>query len=91
MTLLSEIEQRYREEGAGGGLLGPPTCDEMPCDDGIGRYRHFKNGSIFWHPDIGVHEIHGAIRDTYAKFWKGLGYPLTDERSLAEDTIVHPF
>ena len=82
---MSEIEHKYREEGGVGGLLGPPTCDEMPCDDGIGRYRHFKNGSIFWHPDIGVHEIHGAIRDTYAKFWKGLGYPLTDDRSLTEE------
>ena len=33
----------------------------------VGRFNHFENGSIYWTPAIGPHEVHGLIRDFWAK------------------------
>jgi uncharacterized protein with LGFP repeats len=68
-----------------GWWLGYPITDELPTPDGIGRFNHFQGGSIYFHPDTGVHEIHGAIRDKWASMdWERsfLGYPLSDERPM---------
>jgi glucose/arabinose dehydrogenase len=62
--------------------LGYPLNDETGTPDGIGRYNHFSNGgSIYWTPGTDAHEVHGAIRATWANTgWeRGRGYPLTDE------------
>jgi hypothetical protein len=67
------------------GLLGYPTTDEAATPDGTGRYNHFKGGSIYWHPETGAHEVHGAIRERWAALgWETgfLGYPVTDEQEL---------
>ena len=71
------------------GILGYPTTDETGTPDKVGRYNHFENGSIYWTPDTGAHEIHGDI----VKKWSGLGwersvlgYPITDE-TTAPDKI----
>ncbi|PEJ12640.1 hypothetical protein CN675_24440 [Bacillus toyonensis] len=66
------------------GFVGNPTIDESTAPDGVGRYRHYRNNdgewSIYWHPDTGAHEVHGAIRDKWASFgWERFGYPITDE------------
>jgi uncharacterized protein with LGFP repeats len=64
------------------GFLGFPTTDETSTPDGIGRYNHFENGSIYWTPSTGAYEIHGAIRERWAQLgWERspLGYPITDE------------
>ena len=50
--------------------------------DGIGHYRHFRGGSIYWSHATGAHEVHGRIRDRWAALgWERsfLGYPMTDE------------
>lgn len=60
-----------KDEGAG--------ADEGPLPDGRGRVRDFDNGSIYWSPETGAHEVHGAIRDKYGKVRKWIGYPTTDE------------
>lgn len=55
---------------------------EGPEPDGRGRSRDYQNGSIFWAPQSGAHEVHGAIRVCYARLGGSggfLGYPLTDE------------
>ncbi|MGW2834648.1 LGFP repeat-containing protein [Streptomyces sp. NPDC001286] len=67
--------------------IGPPVdagggAAEMPEPDGRGRSRDYQNGSIFWSPQTGAHEVHGSIRVCYARMGgtRGfLGYPLTDE------------
>jgi hypothetical protein len=61
--------------------LGDPTIDEMQAPDGIGRYRHYRNGSLYWSPGRGAHLVHGLIREKWAALgWEqGFGYPLTDE------------
>jgi LGFP repeat-containing protein len=63
-------------------LLGYPLTDESPCPDGVGRFNHFQNGSIYWSPQTGAHEVHGAIRDRWRDGgWERspLGYPRTSE------------
>lgn len=79
---MTAIDDKYQELGGPGGWLGPPQTDELPCPDGVGRYRHYANGSIYWAPQPGAHEVHGAIRDEWSQLgWERsfLGYPLTDE------------
>ena len=80
------------------GILGYPITSETPTPDKIGRFNHFEHGSIYWTPQTGTHEVHGSIRDLWAKLgWeKGrLGYPTSDERPSAkcpgcrENTFQH--
>jgi uncharacterized protein with LGFP repeats len=68
-----------------GHWLGYPTTDETGCPDGVGRFNHFEHGSIYWTPDTGAHEVHGAIRDRWAQMgWERgeLHYPVTDEHDI---------
>ena len=81
-----EIHGTIREKWAAMGwersLLGYPLTDESTAPDGTGRYNQFQNGSIYWTPDTGAHEIHGAIREKWAAMgWERsyLQYPLSDE------------
>lgn len=67
--------------------LGAPVDEgagsaEMTLRDGRGRARDYQNGSIYWTPELGAHEVHGAIRVKWAQLGgeRGvLGYPVTDE------------
>jgi glucose/arabinose dehydrogenase len=63
-------------------VLGYPTTDETGTPDGSGRFNHFQHGSIYYHPNVGIYEVHGGIRDKWAALgWErsALGYPTTDE------------
>ncbi len=70
--------------------FGYPITDELGCPDGRGRFNHFRTmqvpghpeASIYWTPQTGPHEVHGAIRDAWARagFERGpVGYPTSDE------------
>lgn len=79
---MSVIDSKYQSLGGQEGFLGKPTSGETSCPDGVGRYRHYEHGSIYWHPYTGAHEIHGLIRAKWASLgWEKsfLGYPKTDE------------
>jgi hypothetical protein len=82
------ILARYLTVGGPTGPLGFPTTDETRTPDGIGRYNHFANrASIYWTPSTGAHEVHGAIRVTWAATgWEQgpLGYPTTDETATPD-------
>jgi hypothetical protein len=83
------IWQHWKTLGTDGGLLGLPLSDETACPDGRGRFNHFQNGSIYWHPDTNAHEIHGWIRDHWSSLgWErgALGYPTTDETGCPDGT-----
>ncbi|MBF0359722.1 MAG: hypothetical protein HQK49_01865 [Oligoflexia bacterium] len=83
-----DIFLKWKKLGGVKSFLGWPTTNETSTPDKIGRYNHFQNGSIYWHPCAGAFEVHGLIRDLWAKggWEKGyLGYPLSDE-SVAPDT-----
>lgn len=78
------ISAKYAELGGAGGVLGATSGAVADCVDGFGFYRHFRNGSIFWHPAAGAHEVHGAIRAKWAALgWERsvLGYPTSDQTS----------
>lgn len=77
------IEQKYQALGGSGGFLGAPQGPETTCPDGVGRFRHYAGGSIYWHPLTDAHEVHGLIRAKWSKLgWERgfLGYPKTDEQ-----------
>jgi uncharacterized protein with LGFP repeats len=64
-----------------------PVSDEAGCGPGAGRFNHFEGGSIYWREAIGAHEVHGAIRDLWARLgWQSswLGYPVTDEHGTPD-------
>lgn len=79
---MSGIDNKYAALGGVTSFLGKPTITETNCPDGIGHFRHYEHGSIYWHPNTGVYEIHGSIRDKWKQFgWEksSQGYPVTDE------------
>jgi uncharacterized protein with LGFP repeats len=70
-------------------VLGYPLTNESGTPDKVGRYNHFQNGSIYWTPATGAHEVHGAIRGLWSSLgWERsfLGYPITNE-SGTPDTV----
>ena len=76
------IRDKWTKLGWERGVLGYPISDETKTPDGVGRYTVFQNGSIYWTPKTGAFEVHGAIRDKWAKLgWERgvLGYPISDE------------
>jgi hypothetical protein len=80
-TVLSPIADKYAALGGPQGFLGQPTTAELIASDGVGHYEHFQGGSIYWSPATAAHEIHGAIRDEWARRgWERsfLGYPVSD-------------
>jgi hypothetical protein len=77
----------WSELGRENGFLGYPLTDESTTPDGVGRFNHFQGGSIYWTPQTGAHEVHGAIRDLWASMgWETsfLGYPVTNELPTAD-------
>ena len=58
--------------------------DETGTPDGVGRFNHFEGGSIYWTPQLGAHEVHGAIRNEWQRCWGMLflRYPASDERDM---------
>jgi hypothetical protein len=79
------IREKWRAMESERSLLRYPITDETGTPDGIGRYNHFQNGSIYWTPQTGAHEVHGPIRDRWAREgWERsyAGYPITDVISL---------
>jgi uncharacterized protein with LGFP repeats len=95
--VIGAIRQKWLAIGAEG-FTGPALDIERPTSDGVGRAQFFQNGLvIYWHPSIGAHEVHGAIRVA----WEGmgfersrLGYPTSDEtgpRSHRRNNFQHGF
>jgi len=79
------ILDKYRLLGGAASVLGYPVTDESPTRDRVGRYNQFAAGSIYWHPAVGAHEVHGAIRARWAALgWEHgvLGYPISDEYTI---------
>ncbi len=73
------IRARFEAMGAEMSMLGYPMTDESSTSDGIGRYNHFQNGSIYWTPNTDAHEVYGPARARWAALrWERglLGYPI---------------
>jgi len=76
------IAVHYGELGGPAGVLGRVLTGELTAPDGVGKFTHYANGSIYWTPATGAHEVHGSIRAEWeATGWETgpMGYPVTDE------------
>lgn len=76
------ITTKYWSLGGSGGWLGTSTTGILKCPDGVGSFQHYVNGSIYYHPNTGAHEVHGLIKARWKSLgWERsfLGYPKTDE------------
>ncbi len=88
-VIYGAIRDKWASLGWEKSFLGFPVTDELGTPSYNGRYNHFQGGSIYWTPDTGAQEVHGAIRDKWASLgWENsyLGFPLTDE-CTTPDTI----
>jgi uncharacterized protein with LGFP repeats len=80
----------YNKWVALGGLsggLGYPATDNSITSDGFGRYNLFQNGSIYWTPQTGAWELHGAINFHWRQLGaerSGVGYPVSDETGASD-------
>lgn len=84
---VNPIISKYWALGGSSGWLGPNTTAITKCPDGVGSFQHYANGSIYYHPSTGAHEVHGLIRARWASLaWERgfLGYPLTDESTTPD-------
>lgn len=65
---------------AANGWLGAPSGAAAPCKDGVGRYRVYAAGCVYWHPRTGASAIpRGGLLEAYeARRWEQgpLGYPV---------------
>ena len=80
------IRDEWSRLGRVDGSLRFPVTDETGTPDRVGRYNHFQGGSVYWSPTTGPHEVHGAIRDAWARLgWERsqLGYPTSGEYVVA--------
>jgi hypothetical protein len=83
------IDEHYAALGGPSGFLGAPVGPER-SSPGNGHYRNYRGGAIYWTSHTGAHEIHGSIRNFWAKLdpfethvtVTKLGYPQTDETGV---------
>jgi uncharacterized protein with LGFP repeats len=84
---MSAIDDKYTQLGGSQGFLGQPTSSELITPNGLGSYRHYQGGSIYWNHALPVaFEVHGLIREKWASLgWENsfLGFPKTDEHDVA--------
>ena len=88
------IRDKWQSMGWERSFLGYPFTDESPTPDGVGRFNHFQGGSIYWTPDTGAHEVHGAIKERWAALGferSFLGFPVTDETDFTEGGRISVF
>ena len=86
-SIRGDILTKWLSLGGVQSSLGFPRTDELETLDRSGRFSHFENGSIYWTPSTGAHEIRGAIFEKWAttNYEKGvLGYPTTDELAATD-------
>ncbi len=75
-------------------FFGKPVTGVETCPDGVGRYTHYENGSIYWSPRTPACAIYGAIRDRWASLgWETstLGYPTSDEMDTGDGGRMNTF
>lgn len=75
------INAKYAELGGVSGLLGTTMSAVIVALNSAGFVRKFQHGAIYWHPNVGAHEVHGPIRARWQELGgeKGfLGFPTSD-------------
>lgn len=72
--LFGAILAKYSGLGGASSWRGFPTTGETKTPDGVGRFVHFENGSIYWTPQTGAYAIPGDM----FKAWGENGYETGD-------------
>jgi uncharacterized protein with LGFP repeats len=84
---MTAINDTYAALGGAHGFLGAAYNGEQACFDGRGRFRHYQGGSIYWSPETGAHEVHGAIQTEWQQLGSErsvVGYPTSHESGVAD-------
>jgi uncharacterized protein with LGFP repeats len=92
-SIHGDIRAKWASLGWERSVLGYPVTDETGTPDRVGRFNHFSStrsrsnvdGSIYWTPGTGAHEVHGPIRAKWASMgWERscLGYPISDVQNV---------
>ena len=92
-ALFGLINTKYAELGGPASWLGFPITGERTTPDGVGRYVHFENGSIYWTPGTGAHVIPKDMFDHWeTNGWEtgDLGYPVGEAVTI-DDGLVQEF
>ena len=97
MSSTTDIQAKWQERKNNGLDLGAKVGTEQDAGWG-GRCQVYQSGRIYWHPQVGVHEVHGGILTKYLQ-WGGpgnsaavgggrpFGFPKTDEE-LGPDGVT---
>jgi uncharacterized protein with LGFP repeats len=103
-TVSGPILEKYESMGADIGLLGPPADEEhrdatgafqyfagQVCNGGFTDEGRLSGSAIYKERGQPAHEVHGCIYQKYAATGatSGLGYPVTDELTVAEGRVSH--
>lgn len=93
-AIYGAIREKWARLGWEASPVGYPVTDERGTPDGVGRYNHFSNGSIYWTPETGANAVYGDIRAR----WEGLGweqsylgYPTSDEVDFPDGGRANEF
>ena len=93
-TVTGPILEKFKQLGGVNGFLGYPKTDVTPSLDFVGQLSVFQNGSIYWSPATGAHEVHGAIKDKYVSAGAELsllGYPVGDQHANPDGWSANEF
>jgi hypothetical protein len=83
-NVVGAIADKCYQLGDANGFLGPATTDEQSAPFG-GRFNEFAHGVIYWNPNTGAHEVHGAILVLWTQLGRTtFGYPITDETATPD-------
>lgn len=80
-----DILARYNSLGGSRGFLGAALTSETRTPNRTGAYNVFQGGSIYWTPNVGAWEVHGAIRANWGSLGhenSALGFPTSNELAL---------
>jgi uncharacterized protein with LGFP repeats len=64
MSAASDIARKFQQLEARGLWLGAPQGVDASVGFG-GQVRVYEHGRIYWHPNVGTHEVHGGILAKY--------------------------
>ena len=89
-ALYGAILAKYNGLDGAAGWLGFPTTGETATPDGVGRYVHFQNGSIYWTPKTGAYAIPGDMFEAWGKNgWETghLKYPVSEANQVGNGYV----
>jgi len=87
------IKGRYDALGGSRSVLGSPLSAEAGSTRD-GRYNIFQSGAIYYTPQHGAWDLHGAIIGAWKAMgseFSGLGYPVTGEQPTARSGATNAF